>query len=209
MTKVRKPKSNPAGDARRAAFSALLDIHKGRLLGEAMDERLTFLSPLDRALAANLVFGVCRWRNLLDWRIKQFLDKPGLRLKPAVRLILAIGAFQIWHLDRIPVSAAVNESVLLAKEFGPPGAHGMVNAVLRNIVRQAQPPDPAELVKNEIEQLALTYAHPEWLVERWLAQFGREETEALMAANNKMQPICLRTNSSRIDRDRLAAMLTE
>jgi 16S rRNA (cytosine967-C5)-methyltransferase len=180
-----------------------LDIGEGRLLDEAVDEHTAQFGRLDRALAAALVFGVCRWRS------QQFLDRPGKRLKPAVRLILALGAFQIWHFDRVPVSAAVNESVSLTKKFGPPGTHGMVNAVLRAMVRQGTPPDPEAIVKDDIERSALTFAHPEWLVERWIAQWGREEAEALMAANNVEGPLTLRVNSARIDRDRLAALLAD
>ncbi|MEW5724850.1 MAG: 16S rRNA (cytosine(967)-C(5))-methyltransferase RsmB [Thermodesulfobacteriota bacterium] len=202
----RGKRSAPQGP-RAAALLALLDIEAGRRPEEALEGHGAGLDRRDRALAQALVFGVCRWRSLLEWRITHFLSRPKKSLDPAVRNILNLGLFQLEHLDRVPVPAAVSESVTLARDHGPPYAPGLVNAVLRAWLRSEARPDPDAAGLEQAERLALKQAHPHWLVERWLAELGPLETECLLAANNTPAPLALRINPARTTTEVLARLL--
>ena len=119
---------------------------------------------------------------------------------------MRLGAYQIFFLDRVPASAAVNESVRLAKTLGGKAIAGFVNAVLRAMTRaETIPlPDPAD---DPILHLSVKHSHPEWLVKRWLPRLGPEQTIALCAANNEIPPVTVRVNPLKTTRDALSAEL--
>jgi len=130
--------------SRRAAHAILLAIeagigHSDDLLRE--DPLMAAMSPADRRLTTMLVLGVLRWQIRLDEQIRRFLSKPSAKLDPAVLVTLRLGAFQLLHLDRIPVHAALDESVELAKRSRYRSASGLVNAVLRKVANAAQEQD--------------------------------------------------------------------
>lgn len=141
-----------------------------------------------------------RWQGRLDFVLSAFLSRPLSALTPWIRNALRLGAYQLLFLDRIPASAAVNESVSLARTYGHSGTAGLVNGVLRNLVRRGAPPLPdASAADGDAvaRALATTYSHPEWLVAEWLRRFGRDETEALLRADNEAPPLCVRANTLR------------
>ncbi len=198
-------------DPRKTALFVLNSLNKGRhtldkILEDIQNKEL-FLSRRDQALFYALVYGVLRWRGRLDWTINHF-SKTGLKkIDPVILNILRIGLFQIIYLNRIPVSAAVNTSVEIAKSFASSHAAGFVNALLRNAVRKHEKipfPDPD---KNPVYSLAVKKSFPEWMIKRWLNRFGIEETEVLCDAINTIPPITVRTNSLRITRDDLTKRL--
>ncbi len=163
---------NGVAPARAAAFEILLRLehgsgHSDELLHRSSVEKL---SSQDQNLATNLVMGTLRWQLALDARIAGFLTRPKTQLEFAVRVALRLGAFQLLYLDRVPVYAAIGESVELAKGEGNKFAAGMVNAVLRKIA--AQPKPKISSVVTNSAKLAVACAHPEWLVERWTKNFG-------------------------------------
>ena len=144
------------------------------------------LSERDRALISQLVYGVVRWRIRLDWIIEQAADFPIKRLTPRVLNILRMALFQIFFLDRVPESAAVNEAVKQTKEGHGRHVVSFVNGILRRLCREKGqlrfPPrgeDPASY-------LAIFYAYPEWLVKKWLREWGADFTEALLSAGNQI-----------------------
>ncbi|MFZ0743686.1 MAG: transcription antitermination factor NusB [Terracidiphilus sp.] len=163
--------------ARKAAFQALLAVESGHshsddlLRGKAVNA----LNPADRNLATALVLGVLRWQIRLDHQLQALLSRPNGKLDVEVRIALRLGAFQLLHLDRIPARAAIDESVELAKEAGHRFASGMVNAVLR---KMAGTP-PFQWSENTTEELALAYAHPPWMADRWTGVYGLEVTRAI------------------------------
>ncbi|MCS7172289.1 MAG: 16S rRNA (cytosine(967)-C(5))-methyltransferase RsmB [Armatimonadetes bacterium] len=148
------------------------------------------LSDRDVELATALVLGVLRWRGRLDYVLERLLAEPLERLPPRIRIILRMGAFQLLFLDRVPAYAAVHESVELARRHGHRGTAALVNAVLRRLEREGEPPPP----EDPVEALAVRQSHPRWLVERWVARWGVEEAELLCAANNRTPPAFLRVN---------------
>ncbi|MGE5485049.1 MAG: 16S rRNA (cytosine(967)-C(5))-methyltransferase RsmB [Ignavibacteriales bacterium] len=146
------------------------------------------LSGPDRALATELVYGVCRRRNTLDWVIEKASSRPVGEMTGDVRNALRMGVYQLMYLDRIPAHAAVNESVEAVKSRGRPGAARFTNAVLRNVA--AKPPEP-----DREGSLAIRYSHPEWLVEHFASELGLEAAQRLMDADNRTPPYTVRVNA--------------
>jgi 16S rRNA (cytosine967-C5)-methyltransferase len=128
------------------------------------------LSPEDRNLVTALVLGTLRWQIGLDARIQPLLQRPDQRIAEPVAIALRLGAFQLLHLDRIPAHAALNESVELIRASGNPHAAGMVNAILRNLTRAKPAGRP---IHESTAAFAQRLGHPQWLVERWVANYGR------------------------------------
>lgn len=160
--------------ARKAAFEILLEIehsraHSDDLLRGAKIERLAI--P-DRNLATALVLGVLRWQIRFDRRIRRFLDRPTARLDAEVQVALWLGAFQLWHMDRIPAHAAIDESVELAKQAGHRFASRMVNAVLRKLAGVPR-------ISNDEMASAAVEAYPAWMEERWRRFYERDAVQAI------------------------------
>lgn len=195
--------------ARSVASDALLAIERrGLPADETLDAlaRRATLDPRDRGLAVELVYGVLRRRATLDWRLDRLADRPMQRLPLAVATALRLGAYQILFLDRIPSSAAVNESVALAKALpqraGGRRWDGFVNAVLRNLLREPAPPFP-DPARDPVAALAVSCSCPAWLVERWLARHGPVEASLLCQATLAIPPLTLRANALRGQREAL------
>lgn len=164
------------------------------------------LDRREAALAARLTYGVLQNRALLDHYLDAFCTQPFESLEPFIRDVLRLGAYQILYMDRVPDSAAVDESVELVKRNKRQRASGMVNAVLRRLSREkaALPPVPSE---NPVEGMSLRYSHPRWLVERLAALLGEEETEAFLRRNNEGVPTVIQRNPLRCTPEELAERL--
>ena len=197
--------------ARAAALETLLTVDRARVYADdALDQSLNraSLDTRDRALAVELVYGVLRHRLTLDWRLDHVADRPIRRLPHPVQAALRLAAYQLLYLDRIPQSAAVNESVALIK--AEPGAgtrwSGFTNAVLRSLIREPAPawPDPD---KEPAAFLSVRYACPDWLAERWAARFGMTQAEQLCQATLTIPPLTIRVNSLHTTREALADAL--
>jgi len=187
------------------AYSVLLRIQKeGCYADQLMDRELSSgrLSGPDRGLFAELVFGVLRRQGTLDHILSGLLTQPLARQEPQVLIFLRLGLYQLLYLDRIPESAAVNESVNLAKQILP-RASGLVNAVLRNYLRHKDSvtfPDP---VAAPAASIAARHSHPAWLVKLWFSQIGEAETELLAEASSRQPPLTLRANTLATTREEL------
>jgi 16S rRNA (cytosine967-C5)-methyltransferase len=143
---------------------------------------MSALSQADRNLATTLVLGVLRWQIALDARMQPLLQRPDQALPTPVATALRMGAFQLQHLDRIPAHAALSESVELVRAAGHPHAAGMVNAILRKLTRQ--PPTKPKLYETTAA-FAERLAHPLWLSNRWVQNYGR--TAALAICTHDQQ----------------------
>lgn len=167
------------------------------------------LTELNRKFVTELSYGVVKATNILDWFLQKLIQKDFKKLPATIMNILRMGVYQIYFLDKIPVSAACNEAVNLTKKYGHPGTIKLVNAVLRNFARQKDtlvfPDEQESLVQN----ISLRYYHPEWLVENWLQEFGKEATISLCEYNNQPSKLSARTNTLKISRDDLLEMLAE
>ena len=201
----RAEKGTSTTNPRQAACETLLRIRKeGGFADRLIDIELSkgILSGPDRGLYAELVFGVLRRQGTLDHILQQLLEKPMVELDPQALIILRIGLYQLTCLDRIPESAAVNESVNLAKLITP-GTSGLINAVLRNYLRRRDSISFPDLSKNPTAAIAAKHSQPEWLVEQWLEQLGVNEAQQLAEASSQQPPLTLRVNTLRSNRDEL------
>ena len=199
-----------SADVRRLASEILARVDTRKAYADILlDHRLkdTAFSDRDRALLTELAYGTLRWRGKIDARINLYIRRSLEGTDPFVRNLLRVAFYQLLFLDKIPDYAAVNEAVQLAKAHGGDKVAGFVNAVLRGFLREHDRTGLAQPVNDWQAALAVEHSHPRWLVEKWLDYFGREETEALMRANNETAPLVLRVNSCRSNRDALLALL--
>jgi 16S rRNA (cytosine967-C5)-methyltransferase len=166
------------------------------------------LSRPDQALLRELATGVLRWRGRLDYAIEQAAGRPVRQLHPLVLDLLRLSAYQLLFLDRMPPSAAVNESVKLAKARRlPPALTAFVNAVGRTLAAGIKDPPLPDLETAPIASLAVATSLPEWLAARWLADLGRDAAWARAQANNLHPPLTIRVNTSCISPDTLRTVL--
>ncbi len=170
--------------ARRAAFEILKLVGEGKGHSDELlhSARVDALSPEDRNLSTALVMGVLRWQIALDARVHGLLQRPEQRLAEPVAIALRMGAFQLLHMDRIPAHAALSESVELCRAAGEPHAAGMVNAVLRKVAVAQR---PGVRVYESTAAFAERLGHPRWMVERWVAEYGREAALKICEADQK------------------------
>ena len=172
-------------------------VLEAMLSGVGMDD------PRDRQLVMALVYGVVRWQGYLDAIIQKFSRHPLQQMKPLTVAALQVGLYQLVFLDRIPESAAINETVQALKlARQPKWLTGFVNGVLRAVVRQrASLPTP--------DEVAAVLSHPAWLMARWEALFGPERARRICWINNTQPPLVVRVNSRRIAIDEWLALLRE
>ena len=159
------------------------------------------LAPADRALTQELVYGVTRWQTTLDWIIAG--KTRGRSQKPLLQILLRLGLYQIFWLDRIPDHAAVHESVQLARELGCGPQSGFINAVLRECLRE-RPALEEALQQLKEEQPCLGFSHPRWLCERWAARWGAAELRKLLEWNNTPALVWARLNTLKTTAEQLA-----
>ena len=201
----RAAKGTSTANPRQAACETLLRIRKeGGFADRLIDNELSLgvLSGPDRGLYAELVFGVLRRQGTLDHILQQLLEKPMIELDPLALVILRIGLYQLTCLDRIPESAAVNESVNLAKLITP-GTSGLINAVLRNYLRRRETINFPDININPVEAIATRHSQPAWLVEQWLEQLGVAEAQQHAEASSQQPPLTLRVNTLRTNREEM------
>ena len=196
MTTSNSTRTAPAS-AREVAYTVLLRTETAGAFATVLLFRALQRSGLgqaDRALATALVLGVLRHRERLDWALAAFLRRPLATLPPAIRTVLRLGAYQLLDLQRIPPPVAVDEAVALARRCGHPGTAGLVNAVLRRLSAEGPPPPP-DVATDPAGHLAVVYSLPRWLIERWLARWGLDESAALAAATVRPAPSVVRVNT--------------
>jgi len=198
-----------AAGARDVALQILLaaesrSAYSDRLLESRLRE--ANLSSSDAALVTALVQGTLRNRANLDHHLSAFTNGGFEGLPSPIRAALRLGAFQMLFLTRVPDSAAVDESVELAKTYGHPGTAGIVNAVLRRLARGERAPLP-DATADPAGNLAILHSHPRWLVERWMKRYGAEDAARLLASDNTEPSVSVRANAHRVRPDALAASL--
>jgi 16S rRNA (cytosine967-C5)-methyltransferase len=163
------------------------------------------LTTSDRGLCQELVYGIARWQTTLDWLITRKTE--GRTQKDDLRILLQLGLYQMFWLDRIPNHAAVHETVEIAKHLGLGPQSGFLNAVLRTYTRERVETEKL-LADLKISQPALGHSHPEWLYQRWLARWGAEKAAQLMAWNNTPPTTFARANLLKTDAAKLATQWT-
>lgn len=187
-----------ASPARTAALDILVAVESYDSFASELlhSEKLRHLSPEDHGLCTELVMGVLRWQSALDGVVAQFSSQKIQRLDAEVRAALRLAAYQMAF-TRVPARAAVNESVELVKRARKRSAVPFVNAVLRKMSGS-----PLEIGKNEgvaVEELAAAYAHPQWLVSRWVAEYGAEVTARICEADQQVPVTAVRLRDASVE----------
>lgn len=161
-------------------------------------------SKEDTAFIKELVFGVVKYKITLDYVISTFSKLKLKKISPYIINILRLGAYQLLYMNKIPESAAVNESVKLAKKYGHSASVSFANAILRKISKMDEITYQGE---DKVKYLSIKYSHPEDLVLFFIKTFGEEKTEKILSANVETPPLCIRVNERFLDREKLKEML--
>ena len=191
-------------DARVAAADTLADLRGGSLLDAAFDRRAAPLDARDRRWTQELVWGMLRKRGWMDHLLAPRVRGGIARLDADLADLLRLGAYQLFHMGSVPAYAAIAQTVELAKQRHGLGASKLTNAVLRRLDRERDDL-AATLPADPVEALAIEHSHPRWLVARWVARWGADETRALLEANNREAPLIVRPWG--VVREQLEAML--
>jgi len=231
-----KPASDRAG-VRGAALELLAATEEsGEFIDDALSRALGSFEERDRRLLQEVTYGTSRHRNTLDRLAAPRLQLPMARQTPPVRWAIRVGVYQLVYLSRIPAHSALDGTLEGMKRLPGVGraSVGFVNAVLRKIagsIRKKtvdtplEPDDPTVLPIREgychfdspvlplrridpVGHLALRHSHPAWLVERWLARFGEEETIRLCEAGNRTPPVTARVTRAAPSREELIRALS-
>ena len=158
------------------------------------------LTNVDEKLLTELVYGTLERKLTLDYYLEHFVQKRK-KIEDWVWMLLRLSVFQIVYLEKVPEYAIINEAVEIAKKRGHKGVTSFVNGVLRNVVRNGVP--DFSTIENPLKRLAIETSHPEWLIERWVTQFGFDVTEKMCKANLERKPVSIRVNRIRMTRDEL------
>ncbi|HET8654586.1 MAG TPA: 16S rRNA (cytosine(967)-C(5))-methyltransferase RsmB [Longimicrobiaceae bacterium] len=180
----------PVTAPRQVALTVVRAVREGDLLDRALARQSTALDTRGRAWVRELLYGVYRLRGRLDSRLAPRVHGGLDSLQPDVLDVLRLGAYQLLEMGGVPPYAAISQSVELARWAGVGRAAGLVNGVLNAVQRRRDEPLPA--ATDLLSHLTTWGSHPAWLVERWLARFGPEETRALVEADNSRPGLCLR-----------------
>lgn len=171
-------------------------------------DKYQYLSRQDRAFIARVCEGTMEHRIYIDYVIDRFSSVKVEKMKPVIQNILRSAVYQIRFMDTVPASAACNEAVKLAQKKGFYSLKNFVNGVLRNIARDIdQVPYPDR--ENAKAYLSIRYSMPEWIVERWLEEFGREAAERMLKTFLQTNPTTVRFKTSGIDAEKIMDSLTE
>lgn len=154
------------------------------------------LSDLDRRFITEIVVGTTKYRKRIDYLLSFVLKKDLMNLTPWIRNILRMGIYQIEFMDKVPHPSAVDESVKLALKFGHKGTSSLVNAVLRNYLREKK---NIKYPGDKIEYLSVYYSFPEWMIRSWISFFGEKDTINLCEYFNQPPSLCFRVNSLKAD----------
>ncbi len=167
------------------------------------------LNDLDKRFLTELTHGVVRWKTRLDFIIEQFCKNKFAMQDPNIRNAMRVALYQILFLSKIPHAAAVNEAVEFVKKIRGQKAANLVNAVLRNIIRNLNKLPTPDHETDPVQYLSIMYSHPSWMVKRWVDRYGLYETEQLLSANNERPTIVVRANTLKITADELVKLFEE
>lgn len=200
-------------NARELALNVLYKIEVGEAYSNTtLDKELnnSDLSKVDKALASEIVYGVLTWKITLDEIIQRYSLIKLKKISDWIINILRMGIYQIVFLDKIPESAAVNESVNLAKRYGHEASARFVNAVLRKVSKD----EIDKLIdylktktKTDYEIISILTSHPVWMVQKLLEDYDKKFVTELLNANNMVPETTIRVNTLKTTREELKKLL--
>ena len=170
-------------------------------------DKYQYLSKQERSFVSRVCEGTLEHMIWIDYVINQFSKVKVNKMKPVIRTILRSSVYELQYMDAVPASATCNEAVKLAQKKGFHTLKGFVNGVLRSISRGL---DNVELPDKETkftEYLSIKYSMPQWIVEKWLKEYSKEQTEEMLAAFLKDTPTSIRINTARCRKEELIKRL--
>lgn len=180
---------------REQVLDLLLEVEREKSYAQlSLKNALEDLDARDRALATEIFYGTLKYQIQIDYWLNQYSKTPVKKMKPLIRNVLRMSVYQMMYLNKIPVSAVINEAVKIAKKRKFQGLAGFVNGLLRTIDRERDHlpmPDPKKSIS---DYLSVAYALPEWLMTMWLEQYSLEEVEVICKALNQRAEVCGRWN---------------
>ena len=197
-----------AVNEREVVLDMLLSLREGKLshtiLKDTLDSYL-YLDKSSRGFITRLYEGTIEKRLYLDYIIDGYSKTPVKKMKPVIMLLLEISVYQLFFMDRVPDSAAINEAVKLTKKRGLTGLSGFVNGVLRNIARNKEKIALPDKNKELIKYLEIKYSTPKAVVEHFINDYGSEKAEEILAAFEEKRPLTARATKG--DREELIKKL--
>ena len=197
-----------AVNEREVVLDMLLYLREGKLshtiLKDTLDSYL-YLDKSSRGFITRLYEGTIEKRLYLDYIIDGYSKTPVKKMKPVIMLLLEISVYQLFFMDRVPDSAAINEAVKLTKKRGLTGLSGFVNGVLRNIARNKEKIALPDKNKELIKYLEIKYSTPKAVVEHFINDYGSEKAEEILAAFEEKRPLTARATKG--DREELIKKL--
>ena len=189
-----------AVNEREVVLDMLLSLREGKLshtiLKDTLDSYL-YLDKSSRGFITRLYEGTIEKRLYLDFIIDGYSKTPVKKMKPIIMLLLEMAVYQLFFMDRVPDSAAINEAVKLAKKRGLTGLSGFVNGVLRNIARNKENIALPDKDKDLIKYLEIKYSTPRTVVEYFIKDYGNHEAEAILEAFEEKRPLVARATKNK------------
>lgn len=195
-----------AENIRELALNTLLEMdrekeYSSRLVYDVL-EKYDYLEGRDKAFFKRLTEGTTERRQELDYYLDRFSSVPVRRMKPLIRCLLRMGVYQLLYMDNVPDSAVCDEACRLAAKRGFGSLKGFVNGVLRTVARNKEALPLPDEKKEPVRYLSVRYSMPEWIVELWLEEYGREITAILLENLLRVRPVSLRFQSGSSDEQR-------
>lgn len=183
------------------------DAYLDKLIDAEM--RNSLLNDFDKSLLNELTHGVIRWMRRLDWFLNGFYRGQYEKCLSDVKNAMRVALYQILFLNKIPYSAAVNEAVEFVKKIRGDKLAGVVNGLLRTIIRTLDALVWPTREIDEVNYLGIIQSHPNWIVRRWITRFGFDEAQKLCESNNKRPFLTLRLNKTKIKPEDFYAHMQE
>lgn len=195
---------------RERAMKILIDINKNKAYSNlSLNKYLKDITEKkDENLIREIIYGVLENQIYIDHILSKVSKIKIKKIHPNILEILRIGIYQMVFMDKIPDSAAVNESVKLAKKYGHKGTIGFTNGILRSIAREKDKYTSID-GDDKSKYISIKYSHPEYLVEKWIEEFGVGFTEKLCKANISRPLLNIRVNTLKIDKENLIKSLNK
>ena len=187
---------NASVNSRELIVNMLLEISAGEeyshVLIRGVLEKYNYLEGKEKSFIKCVTEGSLERRMELDYILDAFSKTPVKKMKPFIRELLRMSVYQILYMSRVPDSAAINEAVKLAKKRGFTGLSGFVNGVLRSIAKEGRDYPMPDAKKAPVRYLSIKYSMPEWIVEKFLKEFGKERTEQILQGLLSVRPVTIR-----------------
>lgn len=193
---------------REQIVDLLIEVERDKSYAQlSLKKALVDLDIRDKALATEVFYGTLKYGIQIDYWLNQYSKTPVKKMKPLIRNLLRMSVYQMLHLDKIPVSAVINEAVKIAKKRKFQGLSGFVNGLLRQIDRERENLSFPSEKEGLSYALSIQYSIPEWIMEMWLKRYDKETVQKIGEALNKRAEVCGRINTLKGSKEELIEIL--